>query len=463
MTTIVNFPYTRCRFGVAVRDTTPPVGIYHSSWGAATRYDTTGVHRPHTVTAAVFAPLHGAGPMLALVALDLGWFQNTQDERDLRDTVIRRAGLTPETLLINLSHTHGTVNANSLLVDRPGAQFIKPFLAMLRERVGDAVRAAQQALMPAWVTWGYGTCALAKNRDYFDTEQQTWVCGFNPARKADDTLLVARVSDDAGNTRATLFNYACHPTTLAWQNHLLSPDYVGAARDVLERAFGAPALFLQGALGDVAPRDNYVGDPLVADRNGRQLGYAAAAIIEGLPPAASQFVYMGMVSSGAALGVWEYRPCHEAELQAAYVLQASLVTIELATKEYPPLTQLRATYEAATTVREKEIALRRLLVREALGAGRTHAMPLWVWRLGQAALVAIPNEPYNLVQQTLRQHFAGTPIAVLGVTNGTLGYLPPQEIYGKGIYQEQQSPYLPGCLEQTIEAAVRGVAKVMSE
>ena len=29
-------------------------------------------------------------------------------------------------------------------------------------------------------------------------------------------------------------NYACHPTTLAWQNTLISPDYVGAC-EVIER------------------------------------------------------------------------------------------------------------------------------------------------------------------------------------------------------------------------------------
>ena len=28
--------YTRCRFGAATRDVTPPVGIYARSWGAAT-------------------------------------------------------------------------------------------------------------------------------------------------------------------------------------------------------------------------------------------------------------------------------------------------------------------------------------------------------------------------------------------------------------------------------------------
>ena len=461
MTSVVNFPYTRCRFGIAVRDVTPPVGIYARSWGAATHDIAAGVHRPHMATAAVFAPMQGDGPTLALVAVDIGWFQNLQDERDIRAAVMQRTGLTQEALLVNMSHTHGSVNANSALTDRPGGHLIKPFLAMLGERIGDAVLAAQQSLLPSWVTWGYGRCALAQNRDYFDAAQNKYACGYNPDRVADDTLLVARVSDDAGNVRATLFNYACHPTTLAWQNQLLSPDYIGAAREVLEHAFGAPALFLQGALGDVAPRDNYVGDAAVADRNGRQLGYAAAATLEGLPPAASKFVYAGIVPSGADLGAWEYQPCSADELQGSETLRAIMLTADLPRKEWPSQAELRAKHDAAPNVREREIALRRLLLHAALGDDPVHHMPLWVWRLGQAALVAIPNEPYNIVQQTLRQKFPAMPLMVLGTTNGTLGYLPPQATYGKGIYQEQQSPYAAGCMEQVIAVAADGVAEAM--
>ena len=80
-------------------------------------------------------------------------------------------------------------------------------------------------------------------------------------------------------------------------------------------------------------------------------------------------------------------------------------------------------------------------------------MPLWAWRLGEALLVAVGNEPYSVFQAELRRRFAGTPLLVLMTTNGGVGYLPPRETYGSGRYQEQQSPYAPGCLEQSIEAA----------
>jgi len=451
------FPTTRCRFGVARRDVTPPIGIYARSWGAATHDVAEGVHRPLTATAAVFAPFEGDGPTPALVALDLGWLQYAPDERGLRDAIMERTGLTEPELLIAMSHTHATANANSQLTDRPGVELIRPYLDRLAEQIGDAILEARAGLQAAYVTYGHGRCGLATNRDLWDEETGRFACGYNPGVPVDDTLLVARVSGDDGTTLATLFNYACHPTTLAWENRLLSPDYIGAAREVLEAAFGAPALFLHGASGELGPRDDYVGDVAVADRNGRQLGYAAAAAIEALPPPGTRFVYTGIVASGANLGTWEYRPCEPAQLAEAARLEAQLGHADVRRKDEPAVVE-SLTDATPDSVQEREKALRREFLELALGDGPTHRMPLWTWRLGEALLVALPNEAYSGFQVELRQHFAGTPVLVVTTTNGGVGYLCPRETYGSGLYQEQQSPYAPGCLEDAIDAAADALA-----
>ena len=61
------------------------------------------------------------------------------------------------------------------------------------------------------------------------------ICGLNLAEQADDTLLIGRVAGMDGKTRATIVNYACHPVSLGGGNRLLSPDYIGAMREVVER------------------------------------------------------------------------------------------------------------------------------------------------------------------------------------------------------------------------------------
>ena len=52
---------SRCRFGIAIDDITPPVGIYHRMWGAATHDRSEGVHRPLMATAMYFGSLHPCG------------------------------------------------------------------------------------------------------------------------------------------------------------------------------------------------------------------------------------------------------------------------------------------------------------------------------------------------------------------------------------------------------------------
>ena len=463
MTRAIPSKNTRCRFGVAARDVTGQAGIYMRWWGAANHDVADGVHRPSTATAAMIAPIEGTGPELTLVTLDYCSFQNPDDERALRRTVRERTGISEENFLLALGHQHSTVNAGSQIADKPGGNLGAAYRARLADEITAAVQEARATLSPAWITYGQGRCDLAGNRDYWDSEAARWACGYNPGGPVDDTVLVARVTGDDGAVRATLFNYACHPTTLAWDNHLLSPDYVGAAREVLERAFGAPALFMQGASGDLGPRVGFVGDTAIADRNGRQLGYAAASAIEAIPPPATTFTYTGIVTSGADLGTWAYRPSSAESQQAASRLNARMQEVAIPIKPLPSAAELEASLAAATERPEGEKLHRRLNLRRALGETDTQVLSLWYWRLGDAVLVSIPDEPYSLLQQTLRHTFPETPIFVLGVTNGSLGYLCPREVYGTGRYQEVQSPYLPGCLETVIAAAIRGVTAVLAE
>ena len=132
-----------------------------------------------------------------------------------------------------------------------------------------------------------------------------------------------------GETLGTVVNYACHPTTLAWENTLISPDYVGAMREVVERDTGAPCLFLQGASGDLGPRDGYVGDTAVADRNGRQLGFAALSALEALPPPGTCFEYAGPVVSGAILGTWKHSAASAERATAVATWKSRRFVVEL--------------------------------------------------------------------------------------------------------------------------------------
>jgi hypothetical protein len=145
MSLFETFGFTRAAVGVAVRDVTPPVGIYSRSWGAARHDVAEGVHRPLTATAAVIRPLTGAGAEFVLVALDIGWFPYRPDEGMVRGKIREATGLPETALLINMSHTHAGANTNTQLSDRPGGDLVQPYLDRLISEVAAAIEAARNA------------------------------------------------------------------------------------------------------------------------------------------------------------------------------------------------------------------------------------------------------------------------------------------------------------------------------
>jgi len=454
------------------------VGIYHRMWGAATHDRSTGVHRPLTATVLAMqatAPGDVVGKespqRQVIVTMDhcLLW---GQEMAQLEKYIVEHTDVAPGELVITFSHTHGAGLMGLERSSLPGGDLIAPYLDELARRVTAAIQDALGKLEPAAIVYGAGQCSLATHRDLWDEKTQQVVCGFNPGGPADHTVLVGRVTNAAGKTLATIVNYACHPTTLAWDNTLISPDYVGAMCEVVEGATGAPCLFLQGASGDIGPREGFVGDVAVADRNGRQLGYAALSALEELPPAGTHFEYQGPVISGATIGTWKHLPAPAAELRAQRQWRVRNWRLELPYR--PDLATVAETEAnlarwqqeeeqaraAGDTIKTRdcraqvERMTRQHLRLKALPQGPNFPLPVSVAQLGGAIWVAVSGEEYNAFQRELRARFPSVPIVVITLAHGWgPSYLCPKEAYGRGIYQEIVAVLSSGCLE-ALTAAV---------
>jgi hypothetical protein len=435
------------RLGVAREDITPPVGIYARNWGAAKHDVAEGIHRPLTATALTIQTAEGGAP-LVLVAVDLGWWKS-DEEKLIRGPVLDALKLDPARVMINMSHTHAGPATSRADADKPGGELIGPYLDKVRDAIVRVVQRALESAAPGTLTWSVGRCDLAVNRDLPDPSRDRWVTGFNPATKADDTVLVGRVTDLAGKVRAVLVNYACHPTTLAWENKLISPDYPGAMRELIEKQTpGALGFYLHGPSGEVSPREQYTGDVETADRNGRRLGYATMSALEGMLPPRTSLEYAGVVESGAPLATWK-----RAARTPSGLLDARLIQIELELKDMPTAVELEAALKASTDRVQSERLRRKLRVRKLVGEGKTAKVPLWAWRVGDGYLVGQPNEAYSLLQTELRQAFPGNAVTVLNLVNGSIGYLARAELHGEDLYQVWQSPFDRGSLERVIMGA----------
>ena len=296
--------------GVARRDITPPVGIYARMWGAAKRDRSEGTHKPISTTALVIKRDKGEMP-LVIVSIDLallGDLGGVTDEEFIIKPVLVALGIDRRHIMVNCTHTHSAPWTALSRSHLPGGDLLPAYQKHLGEAIREAAREALATAQRATFTWATGRCNLAANRDLPDPDKpgKRIICGYNPNKPADDTVVVGRVTRDADSSvLATLVNYACHPTTLAWDNKLISPDFIGAMWDVIEANTGAaPCLFLQGASGELAPAHDYVGDTAIADKHGRQLGYAAMSALESMLPPRHKLTYRGVMESGAPLAVW---------------------------------------------------------------------------------------------------------------------------------------------------------------
>lgn len=444
--------------GAAQRDITPPVGIYNRQWGAARHDVARGIHRP--LSAGVLAlRAHDGGPPLLLVSLDASWFRTDEDEWIVRGALLEALGLEPARVIVNCSHTHASCSISTCDSDKPGGELIGPYLRQIREAVVDAGRQALAELTPCTLTWATGRCDMAGNRNMADPQRPRLLCGYNRAGRADDTLLVGRLTRDPGSTiLATLVNYACHPTTLAWENDLISPDFVGAMRQVVQDASGgAPCLFLQGASGDLGPKEQYTGDVAVADANGRHLGSAAVAALMSMRPPRRRLAYQGPVESGAPLGVWRSE-----SFEPSTCVRASRQEVPLRLKPMPSEAQLRQAIDACTDRLQTEKLYRQLLKVRNLGAGPDTRVPLWFWRLGQTLVFGCPYEPFSDLQIELRKAFPDFAVVVMNLANGfASGYVCPDAIYdGPEIYQVMQTPLERGALPRLVSACRQGLAQL---
>lgn len=443
--------------GVAQSDITPPVNIYSRNWGAAEHDIAEGIHRPLILTCITFQSSEKDKP-LVLIGADLGWWKNSAGELIFRNKILKFLNLEPSNLMFCLSHTHAGPSICRDDVSNTGGELIEPYLDFV---VNTTVEVAKKAILTAsmsTLTWAYGKCNLASNRDLPQPDKNRFVVGFNPGQKADDTLLVGRITNSDDKIVATIINYACHPTTLAWQNRFISPDYIGSMRELVESGTQAPCLFMQGASGELAPALQYTGDVSIPDKHGHQLGYSVMAVLESMQAPKKEISFVKVVESGAPLALWEASTYHP---QTS--LSCKLIEVEYNLKELPSLEEIEQQHKACEDRVMKERLWRKRGIRLDLGDGDSVKVPLWIWKLGNSFLIGQPNEAYSKFQLKLRDELSPNTVAVMNLVNGSIGYLPPTELYDQDMYSVWQSPFAAGSLELLTETAIHIGKELMAK
>jgi hypothetical protein len=386
---------------------------------------------------------------LTLLALDLMVWLSREDEEGIRIPLEKEFNLAPGTLITHLSHSHGAPFTDPLLADVTGGHLIHEYRQIILKTCRQLLSESLENKKESILSWGVGRCGLAFNRDLTIPETGDVVVGINPAIPADDTLLVGRITEQSGVHVASLVHYAAHPTSLGGMNRLISPDYVGAMRELVERdTDGAPCIFLHGADGELAPRRCYEATTDAADQNGRELGYAALSTLASLMPSGKKMVFDRKVESGATLGLWKY----EDKLPNSEIGMIT-ETVELELGDLPSIDAFKELVELKRGY-EKERAQRGLALREKLGDSSTYDFPIYVWKLGKTIMVGAPIEFYNDFQIYLRKQLPENLVLVLDICNGFLNYLPRKEEFKRESYQVKIALFAPDSEEKVCRKVV---------
>ncbi len=453
--------------GTARADITPPVGIAHAGWGAQTHQRAEGVDMPLYCTVLYVSDEEGSVE-LAFLDIDEGTISVKRDQI-LRDAVDSATGIPGENLRIAYTHTHsGPVTGVSWIVE--GADLVEPWLDSIPGKAIEALNKAKQNAKKSRVTTDSGNCEINVNRRP-QTEDGTRNTGRDWTGFVDHEVLVTAFDDEDGEPIATIVNYACHPTIMAQDNRLITPDYPGVTRKVVEENVGGMCLFLQGAAGNIGPIDGFTGDLAVYHRAGHRLGLEASRIRLGMDPVPRKERLMKIEPSGADLGLYVDEQSGEPDDR----LSISYEPFTLPAKELPPPEQVRAEFNAAQQhleqVRSKTSDIEEIKkaafpskrayiaqnIAEVFGTGGSVQLPIQVMRIGNTAFVALPVEPFAEIGVEVKQRSSADWTVFGGYSNGYYGYMPMRYAYPEGGYEVTTSPFAPGAAEQAIEACVQAI------
>ena len=414
---------------------------------------------------------------------------------EARRRITELTGVAASHIRLSATHTHAGPSLNKPWFEA-GAEMIAPYVASLTDRLADAARAAHRAMKPARVAGGYGACAVNTNRrrpwqegrEHFANHPfyqeprgeslEPILMAPYPEGFSDHQVGVIRIDDANGEPIATLVNFAAHPTIMAWDNRLLSPDYPGSVRRTVENIVGGACLFLQGAAGNQDTIRDYACRSEDAKWIGKQIGIEAARVASLIETEPTRVGITKFVESSWTMGVSGRVPHGESD----GTVRAISRIVPMPVWKHPPptrdeienvarlereLAELRAQNASDEKIRAANMRVRRaalnLNVNKKRSAGETLPLEFQAMRLGNCALVGIPVEPFAEIGVAVKQASPFATTFFSGYTNGAEYYMPMAYAYEQGGYEVWMSPFAPEAAARTIEESVELLKALSNE
>lgn len=460
--------------GVARSDITPPIGIGHAGWGAQVHQRAVGVDLPLWVTALAISD---GREIFVIIDVD-AMYLFEKEAAAVLDAVAKLTNLPETHIRLSYSHTHsGPLSGTAWSAwMQEGPEMIAAYDEGLQHKAAGVAWAAINALEPVRIGAGRGSSGIGVNRRLQQPEDGRVIVGRNPTGPIDPEVQVVRIDTIDGRPLATLVNYACHPITVGPDCDLITPDYPGAMKRVVEQATGSTCLFLQGAAGDIGPiRGGASGGIHEYRRLGAILGHEVSRIWWETEVPQRTERYIGTLESGAPLAMYSEQPAEEPDwflrvcsrvtaLPTREVGDPDTLAAEVA-HHITELGRLRDHQASESVIREQTMLAKRTGMRESLARSVTHQPHRNVTFQGLAlgpdiALIAIAAEPFSEIGRRVKDASPFPYTLFSGYSNVGWAYMPTADAYPLGGYEVEVSPFAPDAANQTIRASLEMLHKL---
>ncbi|MBJ8008633.1 MULTISPECIES: neutral/alkaline non-lysosomal ceramidase N-terminal domain-containing protein [Bacillus cereus group] len=391
------------KIGVCKVDITPPLGIdfigYHRDTGINNIeeriYGTILVFEKNEMKT-VFISIDNIGMLV-------------EDTNIIRERVASELHVPVERITVVYTHTH---SGPETVGDDPLVQSYKTILV---NNVVQGAVTANNNLKLCEVGWGVTTGDIGVNRRERTSDGKAKM-GTNIEGIVDKRIgvLTMRNAETKELVGIVVFCTA-HPNVLKGDSDVLSADYPGMTREILEKIVNCPVIIVQGAAGNVNAK---------------------------------------------------YRGSREALKQMAYVLSGHVLTI-LPTVTYSPIVNLRT---ISTTMQMKlkdipeieEIKRMAQLAEKQWGVNTDEwltivlekykqdvrqlsiDLEIQLFQINDGIFSGIPMEPFSETALEMKESLQNELAFFGGYTNGYIGYLPTKEEYAYGGYEVELNPVVYG-------------------
>jgi neutral ceramidase len=385
--------------GLARRLITPHTDVWLAGYG--TKRPAEG--KLHDLWAKVMALRAPDGKTAVMVTTDHMGMSRTIYDR-LFAQVRERFGLAASEFMITFSHNHCGPCLEDDLVDYYPAddeqrRLVAEYSRWMEGEIVEAVAEALANLQPATLEVGEGKCTFAVNRRE-NTEDEI-AAGKTPVGAVDHYVPVLAVRDENRELLAVLFGYACHPTTLSFNQWC--GDYPGFAQIDLEAALpDTMALFFNACGADQNPIPRRELE--LCEGYGKMLSQSVLEVLSGP---------MQPLGSGLATA-FEWIDLDYDEL----------VTIETLLPVANGDSPLHARWA------------KRMIAQLEQGVvfPTSYEYPVQAWRVGELLFIAIGGEA--VVDYSLRFRREYGPRAwVCGYANDMAAYIPSRRVWEEGGYE----------------------------